>query len=174
MFVLWPPIQSMQIILSYPTDEWKQQTCTFIAIIIIETVASYGYVMSRCLPPVVQFAWCVGMNQSHALHRVFASHLCHSGQTCRFRCCSSAAREAFEYPKKNSRNGNKEELYFTFYSCRVIKADVHEPTTKSSPMSPGSGKIAGINKSTNRRPAPPVPAKSCAQQFQQQVQAKYS
>ena len=41
---------------------------------------------------------------------------CHSGQTHRFRCCLSAAVGAIEYPKKISRNGNKEELYFTYLS----------------------------------------------------------
>ena len=49
---------------------------------------------------------------SNTLHRMFASVLCHSGQTHRFRYCLSAAAGALEYPKKNSRNGNKEELYF--------------------------------------------------------------
>ena len=49
-------------------------------------------------------------NQSNTLCRVFAPCFCHSGQTRRFRRCSSAAVGALEYPKKNSRNGNKEEL----------------------------------------------------------------
>ena len=53
------------------------------------------------------------VNQSNTLHRVFAPHLCHCGQTHRFRRCLSAAMGALEYPKKNSRNGNKDELYFT-------------------------------------------------------------
>lgn len=51
------------------------------------------------------------------------------------------------------------------HSGRVISADIHSP----SPISTGSGKIASINKSTNRRSAPPVPLKSCAQQYHQQV-----
>ena len=46
---------------------------------------------------------------------VFVSRLCHSGQTHRFRHCSVAAVGAFEYPKTNSRNSNKEELYFTLF-----------------------------------------------------------
>ena len=52
-------------------------------------------------------------------------------------------------------------------ASRVVTADIHTP----APMSPKTGKIAGINKSTNRRPAPPVPIKSCSQQYQQQVSA---
>ena len=39
------------------------------------------------------------VNQFNALGCVFASHLCHSGQTHRFRHCSLAAMGAFEYPK---------------------------------------------------------------------------
>ena len=42
---------------------------------------------------------------------VFASRLCHSGQTHRLRRCSVTAVGAFEYPKTGSTNGNK-ELYF--------------------------------------------------------------
>ena len=52
-------------------------------------------------------------SQSNKLRRMFASHLCHSEQTHRFRLCSLAAVGAFEYPKTNSRNCNKEEHYFT-------------------------------------------------------------
>ena len=60
------------------------------------------------------------MYQSSTLHRVFAPRLRHSGQTHRFRRCSSAAAGALEYPKKNSRHGNEEELYFTFYFMSMI------------------------------------------------------
>ena len=59
-------------------------------------------------------AQCVGMDQCNALHRVFASHLCHSWQTHRFRHCSQIAMGAFEYLKTNFRNDNKGELYFYF------------------------------------------------------------
>ena len=41
---------------------------------------------------------------------MFVTRLCHSGQTHRPRCCSVTDMGAFEYPMKNSRNGNKEEL----------------------------------------------------------------
>ena len=61
-------------------------------------------------------ASCVGVYQSNTLCRVFMPRLCHSGQSHRFTHCSSSAVGvgALECPKKNSRNGNKEELYFTF------------------------------------------------------------
>ena len=52
--------------------------------------------------------------QSNTLRRVFAPRLCHSGQTHRFKHCLSAAAGALEYPKKNSRSGNKKDLYFNF------------------------------------------------------------
>ena len=57
-------------------------------------------------------AQCVARRREpvYALGRVFASRLCHSGQTHRFRRCSVAAAGAFEYPKTNSRNGNKVKL----------------------------------------------------------------
>ena len=57
--------------------------------------------------------WC---EQTNALGRVFvlASRLCHRGQTHRFRCCSVAAVGAFECPKTNYRDGNKEN--FTFFT----------------------------------------------------------
>ena len=71
-----------------------------------------------CLP-LWYNAYCVGVNQSNTLHHVFTPRLCHRGQTHRFRHCSSATVGAFEYPKKNSRNGSKEELYFTWNSCTV-------------------------------------------------------
>ena len=47
--------------------------------------------------------WCEprGVNQSNVLRHMFAPRLCYSEQT-------------HEYLKKNSRNGNKEELYFAF------------------------------------------------------------
>ena len=38
----------------------------------------------------------------------------------RHRCCSLAAMGALEYPKKNCRNGNKEELYFTLYIAYYV------------------------------------------------------
>ena len=68
----------------------------------------------------LQVAQCVvGVNQTNALGRVFASHLCRSRQTHRFRHYSVVAAGALEYPKTNSRNGNKEELYFTLFSLGV-------------------------------------------------------
>ena len=45
-----------------------------------------------------------------ALRLVFASHLCQSRQTHRFRRCSPAPMGAFEYPKTNFRNDNKDVL----------------------------------------------------------------
>ena len=57
-----------------------------------------------------------------------APRLCHSGQTHRFRRCSLAAVGALEYPRKNSRNGNKEELYllyFTLNSQSVHQTETH-------------------------------------------------
>ena len=48
--------------------------------------------------------------QSDALSHVFVSRLCHSWQTHRFSCCSVAAVGAFEYPKTNSKKGNKVKL----------------------------------------------------------------
>ena len=54
------------------------------------------------------------MNQSNTQRRVLCPSLCHRGQTHRFRCCLSAGARALEYPKKNSKNGNKEELYLYF------------------------------------------------------------
>ena len=42
----------------------------------------------------------VGVHQSSTLCRVFVPCWCHSGQTHRFRHCSSAAAGALEYPKK--------------------------------------------------------------------------
>ena len=56
----------------------------------------------------------------YTLHRVFAPRLCHSGQTHRFRHCSSAAAGALEHPKKNSRKCNKKDLYFFFFSLRCM------------------------------------------------------
>ena len=56
--------------------------------------------------------------QSNTLRCVFAARLYHSGQTHRFRHYSSAAEGALEYPKKSSRNGNKEELYF-YFTCNL-------------------------------------------------------
>ena len=60
------------------------------------------------------------MNQTNALGRVFVSHLCHSGQTHRFRRCSVAAMGAFKYHTTNSKNGNKEELHFTLLKDIII------------------------------------------------------
>ena len=57
------------------------------------------------------------MNQSNTLHRLFTPRLCHTRQTHRFRHWSSAAVEASEYPKKKSRNGKKEQLYFNLFLC---------------------------------------------------------
>ena len=62
-------------------------------------------------------AWRVGVNQTNALGHVFVSRLCHSGRTHAFRRCSVAAMGAFEYPKTNSINGNKEELYFVLIAA---------------------------------------------------------
>ena len=47
----------------------------------------------------------------------FEYHLCHSCRTPRPRCCLVAAKRVFQYPRKNSRNGQKVEVYypFTFY-----------------------------------------------------------
>ena len=53
--------------------------------------------------------------QTNTLRRMFVPCLCHCGQTHRFRHCLSAAVAAVEYPKKNTRNGNKKELYFLLY-----------------------------------------------------------
>ena len=46
--------------------------------------------MNICLP-LWRYAYRVGVNQTDALGCVFASRLCHSGQTHRFRRCSVAA-----------------------------------------------------------------------------------
>ena len=75
--------------------------------------ACYPLVNNSKLP-----LWCkaqhVRVYQSNTLRYVFAPHLCHTGQTHRFRRSSTPAAGALEYPKKNSRNGNKEEFYFNF------------------------------------------------------------
>ena len=55
----------------------------------------------------------IGVNKTNALGHMFVSRLCHSGQTHRFRRCSSAAVGALEYPKTNFRKSNKEKLYYT-------------------------------------------------------------
>ena len=75
---------------------------------------------------------CTSLN---TLHCVFTSRLGHSAQTHRFRHCSSATAEALEYPKKNSRNGNKEELYF--YFIRGIGF------LSAAPLAPGSFNVPG-------------------------------
>ena len=54
--------------------------------------------------------WTRLLHCSHARVR-----FCHSGQTQRFRCCPVAAVGALEYPKTNSWNGTKEELYFLYF-----------------------------------------------------------
>ena len=99
---------------------------------------------------VVQCVARVGINQSNALGGVFASRLCHSRQTHRFRGCSVAASTgAFEYPKKNSRNGNKVKLYYiilldkltdrwldTLDKCLVqVRLNAEVPPTQSSAQS---------------------------------------
>ena len=60
-------------------------------------------------------------DQTNTLGRLFASHLGQSGQTHRFRHCSVAATGVLEYPKTNSRNGNKEKLYFTLFQGTKFK-----------------------------------------------------
>ena len=59
---------------------------------------------------------CTSLIQSVACSR---PAMCQRGQTHRFRRCSSAATGALEHSMKNSRNGNKEELYFTFAYTRL-------------------------------------------------------
>ena len=47
------------------------------------------------------------------MHWVMGSHpACLGGQTHTHRCCAVAAVVTFEYPKKNSRNGNKVKTNF--------------------------------------------------------------
>ena len=67
---------------------------------------------------------CTSLN---TLCHVLVPRLCHSGQTHRFRRCSSAAAGAFEYPKKYFRKGNKEELYFTLIYFNYSKDYLQHP-----------------------------------------------
>ena len=75
-------------------------------------------------------AQCVAVNQSNALGHVFATSLCHSRQTHRFRWCSVAAKGDFDYPAKNSRNGSEVKLLLLCHclSQQVIAVVVFEPT----------------------------------------------
>ena len=106
------------------------------------------------LTSTMQYACLCGAMRSASactiLLRVFAPRLCHRGQTHRFSRCLSVAAGALEYPKKNSRNGNKEELYFNFTNFTVHVYNDTVATLRQTRWQSNFLKIISTSKYTSR------------------------